>query len=112
MDTWGVSPSLSLRSDCQTADDARETVDCAAGNAAAFSGYFSRRWGGEVPFPAAHFYYDGVVLIAMGLAFARATSGATPSSGHELQRIILGAFLVPIAEVDGPPAGGSARGRG
>ncbi|WP_437825931.1 ABC transporter substrate-binding protein [Sorangium sp. So ce1153] len=84
----GVSPSLSLRSECHTADDARETVDCADGNAAAFSGYFARRWGGEVPFPAAHFYYDGVVLIAMGLVFARATSGATPSSGHELQRII------------------------
>ncbi|HTN90643.1 MAG TPA: substrate-binding domain-containing protein [Sorangium sp.] len=43
----GVSPSLSLRSECHTADDARETVDCADGNAAAFSGYFARRWGGE-----------------------------------------------------------------
>ncbi|WP_437967882.1 ABC transporter substrate-binding protein [Sorangium sp. So ce260] len=85
---FGVSPSLSLRSECHTVDEARETVGCTTGNAAAFSGYFSRRWNGETPFPAAHFYYDGVVLIAMGLVFAQATSGAAPSSGHELQKLI------------------------
>ncbi|WP_437757657.1 ABC transporter substrate-binding protein [Sorangium sp. So ce1389] len=86
----GVSPSLSLRSECQITDEAEETADCTTGNAAAFIEHFSRRWGGEVPLPAAHFYYDGVVLIAMGLVYAQATSGAIPSSGHELRKIIRG----------------------
>ncbi|WP_437580766.1 ABC transporter substrate-binding protein [Sorangium sp. So ce887] len=84
----GVSPSLSLRSECHVAGEAEETVDCTTGNAAAFIGHFSRRWDGEAPLPAAHFYYDGVVLLAMGLVYAQATTGAIPSSGYELQKII------------------------
>lgn len=85
---FGVSPSLSLRSECHVVDEAQQTVDCATGNAAAFIRRFSRRWNNEVPFPAAHFYYDGVVLIAMGLVYAQATRGAIPSSGRALQEII------------------------
>jgi neutral amino acid transport system substrate-binding protein len=69
-------------------DGAEESVDCATGNAAAFIGHFSSRWGGEAPLPAAHFYYDGVVLIAMGLTYAHAKSGRIPTSGHELHKII------------------------
>jgi neutral amino acid transport system substrate-binding protein len=84
----GVSPSLSLRSECQPENEAEESVRCTTGNAAAFIEHFSRRWGGEAPLPAAHFYYDGVVLTAMGLVYAQATSGEIPSSGHELQKII------------------------
>ncbi|WP_437492150.1 ABC transporter substrate-binding protein [Sorangium sp. So ce1014] len=84
----GVSPSLSLRSECHVAGGAEETVDCTTGNAAAFIGRFSRRWDGEAPLPAAHFYYDGVVLLAMGLVYAQATTGTIPSSGYELQKII------------------------
>ncbi|WP_234022699.1 ABC transporter substrate-binding protein [Sorangium cellulosum] len=84
----GVTPSLSLESECHITDADRETVDCTTENAAAFIGHFSRRWDREVPFPAAHFYYDGVVLIAMGLVYAQATRGEIPSSGHELQQII------------------------
>ncbi|WP_437678665.1 ABC transporter substrate-binding protein [Sorangium sp. So ce131] len=87
---FGVSPSLSLRSECHAMDGAEEKIDCTTGNAEAFTGHFSRRWGGDVPLPAAHFYYDGVVLIAMGLAYAEATSGEIPTSGHELQKIIRG----------------------
>ncbi|WP_437625963.1 ABC transporter substrate-binding protein [Sorangium sp. So ce1151] len=85
---FGVSPSLSLRSECQLVDEAQETVSCTTENAAAFVKRFSSRWNGEAPFPAAHFYYDGVVLIAMGLVYAQATSGEIPSSGHALQTII------------------------
>ncbi|XYI01376.1 ABC transporter substrate-binding protein [Sorangium sp. So ce1128] len=85
---FGVSPSLSLRSECQIVDEAQETVSCGTENAAAFVRRFSSRWNGEAPFPAAHFYYDGVVLIAMGLVYAQATSGSIPSSGHALQTII------------------------
>ncbi|WP_437816013.1 ABC transporter substrate-binding protein [Sorangium sp. So ce1078] len=84
----GVSPSLSLRTECRAPDGAEGSVSCATGNADAFIGRFSRRWSGEAPLPAAHFYYDGVVLIAMGLTYAQATSGKIPSSGHELQKII------------------------
>ncbi|XXU58721.1 ABC transporter substrate-binding protein [Sorangium sp. So ce1078] len=84
----GVTPSLSLQSECHITDAARETADCTTENAAAFIGHFSRRWDREVPFPAAHFYYDGVVLIAMGLVYAQATRGEIPSSGRELQQII------------------------
>ncbi|XXT20926.1 ABC transporter substrate-binding protein [Sorangium sp. So ce429] len=84
----GVTPSLSLQNECHITDAARETVDCTTENAAAFIEHFSGRWDREVPFPAAHFYYDGVVLIAMGLAYAQATSGEIPTSGHELQQII------------------------
>ncbi|WP_437815354.1 ABC transporter substrate-binding protein [Sorangium sp. So ce1078] len=86
--SFGVSPSLSLRSECRIVDEAAETAECTTGNAAAFIDHFSRRWNGEVPFPAAHFYYDGVVLIAMGLVYAQATSGAVPRTGHALQKII------------------------
>ncbi|XXT21786.1 ABC transporter substrate-binding protein [Sorangium sp. So ce429] len=85
---YGVSPSMSLRSECHVMDEAEETVDCTTGNADAFIGHFSRRWSGEAPLPAANFYYDGVVLIAMGLVYAEAKSGTIPSSGHELQKII------------------------
>ncbi|WP_437932590.1 ABC transporter substrate-binding protein [Sorangium sp. So ce291] len=84
----GVSPLLSLPSECRTVDEAQETVECTTGNAAAFIEQFSRRWKGEAPLPAAHFYYDGVILIAMGLVYAQATSGTIPASGHELQAII------------------------
>ncbi|WP_438025633.1 ABC transporter substrate-binding protein [Sorangium sp. So ce233] len=84
----GVSPSLSLRSECQPVDEAQETVDCTTGNAAAFAEQFSRRWSGEAPLPTAHFYYDGVILIAMGLVYAQATSGTIPASGQELHAIL------------------------
>ncbi|MGK3990070.1 ABC transporter substrate-binding protein [Sorangium sp. So ce136] len=84
----GVTPSLSLQNECHITDAARETVDCVTENAPAFIEHFSRRWDREAPFPAAHFYYDGVVLIAMGLAYAEAKHGVIPRSGHELQQII------------------------
>ncbi|WP_437835701.1 ABC transporter substrate-binding protein [Sorangium sp. So ce1153] len=84
----GVTPSLSLQNECHITDAVRETVDCTTENAAAFIERFSRRWDREAPFPAAHFYYDGVVLIAMGLAYAEAKHGVIPESGHELQQII------------------------
>ncbi|MGK3981852.1 ABC transporter substrate-binding protein [Sorangium sp. So ce136] len=84
----GVSPSLSLRSECQVMDGAEETVSCTTENAAAFARRFSSRWSGEAPFPAAHFYYDGVVLIAMGLVYAQAKNGSIPTSGHALQTIL------------------------
>ncbi|WP_437962527.1 ABC transporter substrate-binding protein (plasmid) [Sorangium sp. So ce119] len=84
----GVSPSLSLRSECPLADESAEMAGCTTENAAAFIDHFSRRWDGEAPLPAAHFYYDGAVLIAMGLVYAQATGKEMPMSGHELQKVI------------------------
>ena len=78
----GVTPSLSLQNECHITDAVRETVDCTTENAAAFIERFSRRWDREAPFPAAHFYYDGVVLIAMGLAYAQAKSGVIPTDAR------------------------------
>jgi neutral amino acid transport system substrate-binding protein len=85
----GVSPSLSLPSERRVVDEAGEAVECTAANAADFSRHFSGRWSGETPFPAAHFYYDGVVLIAMGLVYGYATTGQIITSGHELRQKIL-----------------------
>ncbi|WP_242515613.1 ABC transporter substrate-binding protein [Sorangium cellulosum] len=84
----GVSPTLSLRSECRVVDEEEDTVDCATGNAAAFIRHFADHWNGETPFPAAHFYYDGVVLIAMGITYAQATGVTIPPSGRELQNIL------------------------
>ncbi|WP_433934287.1 ABC transporter substrate-binding protein [Sorangium cellulosum] len=84
----GVSPSLSLRSECPVADGSAEMAGCTTENAAAFIDHFSRRWDGEAPLPAAHFYYDGAVLIAMGLVYAQATGKEMPLSGYELQKVI------------------------
>ncbi|KYF77738.1 branched-chain amino acid ABC transporter substrate-binding protein [Sorangium cellulosum] len=84
----GVSPSLSLRSECPAVDATAEMAGCTTENAAAFIDHFSRRWDGEAPLPAAHFYYDGAVLIAMGLVYAQAMGKEMPLSGYELQKII------------------------
>ena len=49
-----------------SASGAAGELTCARDNAGRFQEHFARRWGGA-PFPAAHFYYDAVVLLAMGL---------------------------------------------
>ncbi|WP_438042261.1 ABC transporter substrate-binding protein [Sorangium sp. So ce128] len=89
--SYGVSPSLSLRSECSPNpnDPTGEALSCTHWNADAFTYHFSRRWNDEVPFPAAHFYYDGVVLIAMGLVYGYATTGQIITSGNELRQKIL-----------------------
>ncbi|WP_438035300.1 ABC transporter substrate-binding protein [Sorangium sp. So ce204] len=89
--SYGISPSLSLRSECSPDPDdpAGEALSCTRWNAEAFTYHFSRRWNHEVPFPAAHFYYDGVVLIAMGLVYGYATTGQIITSGNELRQKIL-----------------------
>ncbi|WP_437533845.1 ABC transporter substrate-binding protein [Sorangium sp. So ce726] len=89
--SYGISPSLSLRSECSPSpnDPTGEALSCTHWNADAFTYHFSRRWNDEVPFPAAHFYYDGVVLIAMGLVYGYATTGQIITSGRELRQKIL-----------------------
>jgi ABC-type branched-subunit amino acid transport system substrate-binding protein len=76
----GLSPSLSLRGECVAADiDHPERLTCVNDNAARFGDHFATRWGGP-PFPAAHFYYDAVVLLAMGLEFDLARNANMPSA--------------------------------
>jgi neutral amino acid transport system substrate-binding protein len=86
---FGASPSLSLASECEVVDPVQDTLSCGTRNADRFAAHFSARWNGDVPFPAAHFYYDGVVLLAMGLQYARATTGGLPSSAITLHQTIL-----------------------
>jgi ABC-type branched-subunit amino acid transport system substrate-binding protein len=88
--SYGVSPSLSLRSECEQVDETGEKLRCTNWNAIGFNRHFSYRWSGDAPFPAAHFYYDGIVLIAMGLVYGQATNGGKIiTSGHELREKIL-----------------------
>jgi ABC-type branched-subunit amino acid transport system substrate-binding protein len=87
--SWGVSPTLSLSSECeQVEDEYGGPVKCSHENADAFADHFASRWDGERPFPAAHFYYDAVVLLAMGLEYARGKGFSSPTAS-ELQSFIV-----------------------
>jgi neutral amino acid transport system substrate-binding protein len=83
----GLSPTLSLTSECEEKLRGYQgPVECGNENATAFSRHFVERWDGEAPFPAANFYYDAVVLLAMGLNYAEGMGqpNPTPSELHEL----------------------------
>jgi ABC-type branched-subunit amino acid transport system substrate-binding protein len=83
----GLSPSLSLRSECVAPDPAHpDQVTCVRDNADRFGDHFEKRWGGR-PFPAAHFYYDAVVLLAMGLETTLAGSADLPKASALQQTI-------------------------
>jgi neutral amino acid transport system substrate-binding protein len=77
--TSGLSPSLSLVSECTTAD-AADQVSCRRDNASAFAAHFAKHWNGDRPLPAAHFYYDAAVLLALGLSRALADQDELPSA--------------------------------
>src|SRR6478609_5514489 len=86
----GISPSLSLKSECDTQamgfDHA--AITCTRSNAKRFNAHFAARWGGTEPFPASRLYYDAVLLLAIGMRYAVATTGTIPSA-PELHRLIL-----------------------
>ncbi len=74
------SPSLSQPSECEVHDESDPRVmDCVQDNAKSFSDYYADRWRGDQPLPSSLFYYDAVVLLAMGLETAAATSNDSPS---------------------------------
>lgn len=86
---YAISPSLSLRDECQEKNlKYHGPVQCRRTNADAFSAHFADRWDGDLPFPAAYYYYDAVVLLAMGLEYAAAQGKVDPKP-YELQRLIL-----------------------
>jgi hypothetical protein len=85
----GISPSLSLRGECNTLSGFDHgAIGCKRTNATRFSRHFAARWNGTQPFPAAHLYYDAVVLLAMGMRYAIATTGTIPTA-PVLHKLIL-----------------------
>ncbi len=87
--TFVLSPTLSLASECDEKPiDFRGRISCRRDNADAFGDYYARRWEGNRPFPAAHFYYDAVILLAMGLERVAADGNDEPTSS-ELHDAIL-----------------------
>jgi neutral amino acid transport system substrate-binding protein len=83
----GLSPSLSLRAECVAPDpDHPDQLTCVRDNANRFGAHFQKRWGGS-PFPAAHFYYDAVVLLAMGLEYSLGQNPEMPSAAALQQTI-------------------------
>ena len=78
---FGISPTLSLKSECESLPVKYQgPIECGSENAKAFSQHFKERWDGDEPFPAAHFYYDAIVLIAMGLTYELAEGNANPTA--------------------------------
>jgi ABC-type branched-subunit amino acid transport system substrate-binding protein len=93
--TEGLSPSLSLASECRTTDG--DALTCTRDNAKAFSDHFAQYWEGEHPFPAAHFYYDAVVLLALGLQAGLTADGVLPQA-HQLRD-----YIRKLGEPDAQP---------
>lgn len=102
--SFGLSPTLSLNSECDipSSGDASNgmvgnltelgfvygPVSCTHANRVRFQNHFSDHWDRTRPFSAAHFYYDAVVLLAMGMQYATAVKGGIPSA-KPLQQLIL-----------------------
>jgi hypothetical protein len=77
----GLSPSLSLPSECEGTDPERPSqLSCRRDNAERFAEHFAERWDGDRPLPAAHFYYDAVVLLAMGLEYSLSQGEDMPAA--------------------------------
>jgi hypothetical protein len=86
---FGLSPSLSLKSECETLSGVDQgVVHCKDSNSAKFRSHFAARWGGAQPFPAAYLYFDAVALLAIGLQYGLAVTGImpTPSELHQFIR--------------------------
>lgn len=82
----GLSPASSLPSECEPVSPEQPgQLSCGRGNAERFAEHFAQRWDGDRPLPQAHFYYDAVVLLAMGLQYSLAQGGELPSAAA-LQR--------------------------
>jgi len=75
----GLSPSLSLLEECEPGATESE-VSCTRDNAENFSRHFADYWNGDTALPASYFYYDAMVLLAMGLQQGLAKAGQLPLS--------------------------------
>ncbi len=70
-DSVGASPSLTENEDCRSTGDAGR-YSCTYSRTDTFQEHFAERWDGAAPLPAAHFYYDSVLLLALALEAAAA----------------------------------------
>ncbi len=61
-------------------DTGHDALQCTHTNASAFSKHFADYWQGDRPFPAANYYYDAVVLLALGLSKGLEEEGVLPST--------------------------------
>jgi neutral amino acid transport system substrate-binding protein len=73
----GLSPSTSLPSECAPSES--DALNCTHTNARAFEAHFAEYAEGERPFAAANYYYDAVVLLALGLNKGVSEDGELPS---------------------------------
>ena len=90
------SPSLSQPSECEVHDeDQPEVMDCERNNANRFTDHYTSKWHGDYPSPTSMFYYDAVVLLALGLQRAKSDGMDTPSP------IDLRQYIEDIAESPG-----------
>jgi neutral amino acid transport system substrate-binding protein len=65
-------------------DSGHDALHCTHSNADAFTAHFSEYWQGDRPFAASNYYYDAVVLLALGLSKGMAEEHELPST-KELQ---------------------------
>jgi neutral amino acid transport system substrate-binding protein len=72
----GLSPSSSLASECTRSDG--DELRCTHSNARAFAAHFADYWQGDQPFAAANYYYDALILLALGLNKGLAEDGELP----------------------------------
>jgi neutral amino acid transport system substrate-binding protein len=90
------SPSLSQPFECEVHDEAHpEVMDCIQDNATSFSEHYAKRWRGDTPLPSSIFYYDSVVLLALGLQAAFA------GSDDDLSPVNLRTYIQQSAEAPG-----------
>ena len=83
-DSVGVSPTFASNAECGA--DAglggmggdTGAVNCEAGGADRFARHYAERWDVETPLGAAHFYYDAIILLALGLEEAAAAGKHQP----------------------------------
>src|SRR5690606_15294442 len=81
----GVAPSLSSNAECNVVGEvlggsggADDSLDCDASAAERFARYYADRWTGEEPLRGAHYYYDAVIMLALGLERAAADGLSAP----------------------------------
>jgi len=92
----GATPSLSDNGECNgaggddDANDERSNLGCEQVNAERFRQHFAARWHGERPLQSAHYYYDSVILLALGLQ-SRLADGDEMPSPRDLQRAMVAA---------------------
>jgi neutral amino acid transport system substrate-binding protein len=66
--------------DSSNVDAGHDELNCTHNNARAFAAHFAHYWQGDQPFPAANYYYDAVVLLALGLNKGLSDQGVLPTT--------------------------------